>query len=617
MKPSRPKSNAAMQVAVRLERLAWSRRGLYAVVVAAGLVVGVASLVVYVVAGYGRGMVVLWLAGLALLACGLVMAGERAPRLSRADVLACAGLVVVFAPLYLARTYGRPVQVNSDEVSIMTNAKAYAGRDGVDLFGVSDYLGHPAGMLVLFGKVGGWIGGVELAHMRLVHGALGLLVIAASYALVCQLLARRWALFAACVVGLSHSLVMISRMAMRENTAVLLEVVALALLLRGLREGHRLLSFVGGVVAGLGFYVYYPARFTVVIWALFLVAVAVFGRSAVSLRDLRRVAVATAMGFVLVATPILVAEQRAPPEQVALQRHALLIYPEARETQQGWVFASSEWEGVRKNFVWGLTAFNNRVVDQSYIYPNRSHGFLDPVSGILLWLGAIVVVVSVVRRRGERRLLLALGAFVILWLSFALLVNKAPNYTRLLVTLPFVAVLVTVAARFLAQRAVRLAGRLGIPVAARAGGVVAAGLLLLIAGANLAIAREFVDAGIERGDTIGDTGRYIEARRDDPRTTFYIATEDVEPYKYYDWGYPFIWKERLSIFAGDAARVGEVISPGALAEFEAPPPFVVFMRRELWDQAGPRLSDRYAAARIRNVVPDGSRIVLEVPAVAQ
>ena len=48
-----------------------------------------------------------------------------------------------------------------------------------------------------------------------------------------------------------------------------------------------------------------------------------------------------------------------------------------------------------------------------------------------------------------------LGGFVVLWLSFALLVNKAPNYTRLLITLPFVAYLV-VEARPLGDKSVAL-----------------------------------------------------------------------------------------------------------------------------------------------------------------
>jgi hypothetical protein len=586
-----------------------SRRSVHTSAFVAGCAVGLASLVAYVAAGYGSVVVVLWLAALALLGAAYATAGERAPRPAAADALASAGLVLAFAPLYLARVHSWPVQVNSDEVSVMTNAKVYAGLDGVDLFGVSNYLGHPAALLVALGKIEELMGGMGLEHMRLLHGAIGLAVIAASYLLFRQLVPRRWAIVAACIVGVSHSLLMISRMALRENTSVLMEIVALALLLRGWRHEHRLSSFLGGVVAGMGFYVYYPARFTIVIWAVFLVGIALAGRSKPSLRRIGRALAPTAIGFVLVATPILVAEQRAPAQQVALQRYALLIYPEARKLQQDWVFADSEWEGIRTNWEYGLSAFNNHVVDHSWLYVNDGHGFVDPITGILLWIGVALTLVAGVRRRGDPPAMLALTGFLVLWLTFALLVNKAPNYTRLLVTLPFVALLATVAIRSIA----RLAGRVRFRYARAAGGALAVGLVLLIGAANISIARDFIDAGRAKGDPIGSTGRYIEAHRGDPRKVFYIATEDTEPYRYYDWGYPQIWKERLAMFTGDPTRVGEVIAPGQLDAFSGTPPFAMFMRRELWSQSGMFLTRRFPNARVHNVVPDASRVVVEVP----
>jgi hypothetical protein len=142
---------------------------------------------------------------------------------------------------------------------------------------------------------------------------------------------------------------------------------------------------------------------------------------------------------------------------------------------------------------------------------------------------------------------------------------------------------------------------------------VSLGALVLIVGANLRIAWDFVQVGRERGDYIGSTGRYIESNRDVPGKTFYIATVDNEPYRYYEWGYPIIWKERLSIFAGDPSRVGEVIPPDALSDLTARPPFAVFMRRELWSEVEAELIARYPQGRIHDIVPDGSRVVLEVP----
>ena len=47
-------------------------------------------------------------------------------------------------------------------------------------------------------------------------------------------------------------------------------VVALILLVWGFQHRQELAIFLGGFVAGLGFYVYYPARVALPIWIVFL-----------------------------------------------------------------------------------------------------------------------------------------------------------------------------------------------------------------------------------------------------------------------------------------------------------------------------------------------------------
>jgi hypothetical protein len=37
------------------------------------------------------------------------------------------------------------------------------------------------------------------------------------------------------------------------------------------------------------------------------------------------------------------------------------------------------------------------------------------------------------------------------------------------------------------------------------------------------------------------------------------------------------------------------------------------MRREVWQPVATQLADAYPRGRIRNVTPDGARVVLEVP----
>jgi hypothetical protein len=577
---------------------------------AIGAGAGLASLVVYGVSGYSRSMLLLWLVGLVGLSFFFWSRSQVLPRITRGELLAPVGVALAFAPLYLLALYRWPVQVSSDEVTIIGVAKGYAHPHGVDPFGVSTYLSRPTLLFIGWGKLGELFGGFDLYHMRLLHSVFGLLTIVASYALLRQLLPRWWAVFATCVLGASHAFLMISRLAMRENTAVLVEVVGLALLLWGLRNEHALATFWGGVVAGFGFYVYFPARVTLPIWLVFLLALGLVSRQRFPIRRLLVLGSIAVVGFVLMATPIMIAESHIPPSRSGPSdadptRSTLMIYSDAREKQREWVHASSRAEGVKKNIRWGLTAFNNKVADEGFIYWNRGHGFVDPLTGILLWLGVGLVGIRLLRRRADEGALLAVTGFLVLWLSLAFLVNKAPNYTRLLVTLPFVAYLVTEAVRWLAGRWRSIHG---VPA------VLTGGLLAALVGWNLAIAWDFVQTGRRSGEGIGSTGRYVASHAGIPGEKFYISSTENGAWDYYSYGGPSAWLERLRLFARDDSQVQEPLDPQRLAEFEAQPPFALFLRREAWESAAKQLADRYPSGRIRNITADGTRIVLEVPA---
>ena len=366
--------------------------------------------------------------------------------------------------MYLIALYRWPVQVSSDEAAIMDTAKQYATLHVPDPLGVSFYLTRPALLFIAWGKLGNALGGVDLFHMRLLHALVGLLAVAATYALFRQLMPRGWAFLASLLVGFSHAMFMISRLAMRENTAVLLLVVALALLLWGLRENHELATFLGGVVAGLGFYVYYPARVAFPIWVVFLIATGLVYRKKFAPRRLALLGAVAAAGVLLTALPISYSESQVPAADRSGQNDTLLIFNAAREQQKDWVFAHSQLSGYLTNVKYGLGTFNSSVVDHGWIYLNPGHGFVDPLTGILLWLGVGVVAVGLIRRRREDEgALLMLIGFLVLWLSFAFAVNKAPNYTRLLVTLPFVAFFVVESLRWLVRPVavdpIRRAGR--------------------------------------------------------------------------------------------------------------------------------------------------------------
>jgi hypothetical protein len=578
--------------------------GVFAIAAAVGL----ASLLMYGWNGYSRAMLLVWLAGLLGLSVFFWSRSRLLPRISKGDVLAPIGLAFAFAPLYVLGLFRWPVQVSGDELAITEVAKSYAHPHGVDPFGVSTYLSRPALLFIVWGKLGELFGGFDLSHMRLLHAVFGLLTIVAAYALLRQLLPRWWAVFATCVFGASHAFFMISRLAMRENTAVLVEVVGLALLLWGLRNEHALATFWGGVVAGFGFYVYFPARATLPLWLAFLVALGLVSRRTFPVRRLFVLGSIAIAGFVLMATPIIIAESHIPvsstPSDADPTRSTLMIYAAGREKQREWVHAPSVAAGVKKNIRWGLGTFNNKVADEGFIYWNRGHGFVDPLTGILLWLGVGLVGIRVLRRGADEGGLLAVTGFLVLWLSFAFIVNKAPNYTRLLVTLPFVAYLVTEAVRWLAGRwrSVRHA-----PAA-----LVAAALVALVAW-NLAIAWDSVQTGRREGETIGSTGRYVSSHADIPGQKFFIAST-VNGADYYSYGNATAYVDRLRFFASNDSQVEDLVDPNVLEGFNAGPPFALFMKREVWELAAQQLADRYPTGRIRNITTDGSHVALEVPA---
>ena len=102
----------------------------------------------------------------------------------------------------------------------MDVSKDYRCAANVDPFGVSWYLDAPGRCSSSSGgSSASCIGGVDLYHMRLLHAIVGLLTVAACYALFRQMLPRALGGLRTVLVGVSHSMFMISRLAMRENTA--------------------------------------------------------------------------------------------------------------------------------------------------------------------------------------------------------------------------------------------------------------------------------------------------------------------------------------------------------------------------------------------------------------
>ena len=135
--------------------------------------------------------------------------------------------------------------------------------------------------------------------------------------------------------------------------------------------------------------------------------------------------------------------------------------------------------------------------------------------------------------------------FLILLLSFSFLITKNPNYTRLLVFLPFIAYLAVEGLFFIAETV----GWLFKTYSSRIKHVFYIVGLSTIFVWNMTIWADFVIKGLQYGNDVGGTARYTISRLNIPGYTFYIATSPEYPY--YSWGQLWQWEAWLGFFKNE------------------------------------------------------------------
>ena len=581
-----------------------------------GLAAWFAALGTYKIAGFGLGVAAVWAGSIAIFGFGIKqMDSQEWPkvRISSRDLLAVLLLLGMFAPLYLVDLESLPYPVHNDEVELMILEVEHS-LPGADLFGISQYLSMPIFLFTAFGWAGQAIGEIELTTMRAVHASLGLLIIVLSYGLFRLSAPRSVAFGAALIVGVNHSLWMLSRMALWDNSALLIEVAALAILIQALRSRSALLAFIGGVAAGVGFYFYIPARVTVVLWALLVICLALFFRRRIEIKLLVAMVAASAAGCILTITPLIMTNTRISDAYTSAYR--LMFTAEGLEHQRLHAVGSlgdeslSTVDAYLVNVKNGLTAFNNREWDNGGMYRNPHAGFSDPLTGAFVWIGLITVMAGWRGRNlpqfGD---LLAVLSFISLLIVLAFVINQAPNFARMLIVLPFAAYLAAKGLDWISSAIGRLAqSELDFNPDWIKASLFAIGILV-IGFWNFKIVGDYIQFAWEDGDVRGATARYILARSDEPEFEFIVVANGEYPY--YEWGEPEVWLDWAGFFADDDHEV-EISDPAEFLQGDLAPPFAAFMSTGLFELAGQDLYVKYPGLSIQEMHPDGSVIAMEV-----
>lgn len=583
----------------------------YGAVVAIPFLCWVVAMANYAAYGFSAGVFALWLIGIVGAAALLHRIDPVSPISTHGlerDAYAIAILLLLCIPAYMLLLYELPHQVTTDEISLMIIEQQELVKAS-DLFGISRYAGFPSLPFIVFANVADWLGGVNLGNVRLVHAGSGVLIALLAYVFFRQMLPRAYALGGALILGFNHALWGISRLAQWDNLSLLTLLLALILLVRMVRTGSLLIGFLGGAAAGLTWFVYPPARISIVIWGAFLLAI--WG-----LRRLRGLPIgfggatlAAVLGMMTLLGPLLIAMAK-DPLQSQYYKYQLLLFPEGRQRQREWVRAETVAEGVQINVIRGLTAFNGSEHDQGFIYENRGHAFVDPLSGILLWVGVFYVARRVVR--SEQRQdgdVLSLVGFTTLWLTFSFITNQSPNYTRLLVILPFVVYLVVQGLAAIAASpfwpSLKLPSRLGW---ASGYEVFAFGVALLVVW-NCAIYADYLRRGVSEGNLVGGTARYVAERSHDLDHRLYIFSDQEQIY--YGWGDESGWREWMGFFADDDQYL-EVQEPEDCVDGEMVVPFTAFMTGQVWEECAPIFAQQYPSYQVHQIRSDGTRVAVEV-----
>jgi tetratricopeptide (TPR) repeat protein len=537
----------------------------------------------------------------------------KAPiKINLSDALTAPLLFLLALPGFIGSIYTVPFQIGADEAAAVYSEQDWLAHGARDLFGLSPYFGFTYFHFLVQAWLAKLMGGVNLYHMRLVHGLDGALIVLLAY-IFFRILGLRWlmAVTATIFIASNHGLIGISRIAFTMNFPLAIELIACSFLFWGMQRRCIFTSYIGGLFIGLAFYQYYAARVVLPVWLLFLAYSYFFGTRQLPRSELLKLAGASALGLALTVAPLALAHIKQPnlaANGIDFQKQQCMLFPEGREVAIIWAGGKVSTEAaILHNIVLGLTVFNANEQDHGYEYQNPGHGFVDPLSGVLIWLGFLRVLTFL---SGQLAARFMLSGFLLQIFLFSFIVTKAPNYTRLLVVLPFAAYFVAwgldmfaTAARNLLRSSRGNAGQ------AASLAIFLLGNLTIIA-SNFFIYQDYVRQGAAHGDPIGGTARYMEARRHQPEHLFITAASVDFPY--YFWEDTGSWYYRMKPFLASKQHCC-VMSPEDLTSVRIEPPFSIFMDGKLWALKGKDLLKMYPHLIVHKIYSDTQLIAVEDP----
>jgi len=523
------------------------------------------------------------------------------------DLLMILGIFLLVGPLYLSFNYHVTQRILPDELvwlGIILNI--FDGTTPFNLFGFS-WQNYPIAGFVVMGWIAKLFGSVDFLTMRLANASVGVFIILPAYIFFRLYFNRFYTFWATLMLVSNPALIALSRYIGFLNYVVLLFIIIHFFLILCIKQKSKFLAFWAGIFLGLSFYIYPVARLMFFAWFFSFLVWLFKEREQLNIKKELAIFCVILWGFTAMAGPIILNTWRSPIVDTYMEN--FLIYQEGRQNQMVWFGMPSIRDGILLNITNGIKMFNFPIEDQYNFFRLKERGIIDPVSGVLLWIGFLAVFL---KRRKEIENYLMLYSFLFLWFIFIFIINLTPSFPRILILLPLLIYFITqglrmaycglISIKFVRKglRKIYLKSFLSL---------FAAGIIFV----NIAAYYTFVWNDLETGgNDYGKVYRYLDHLKQRKNLKiYYIGHIENEPPQQGDLFYDnwSMWYKHLATDPNvyKQLKIDEVLSYSNLFK----KPFSLVMTGHYWDILKPSLEKKFPELKKRVLLDEYRIIALE------
>lgn len=273
--------------------------------------------------------------------------------------------------------------------------------------------------------------GAGVLALRMLSVMFAVLSVFVFYFWAKLLFSRKTAIVSTIILATAHLFIELSRIGDHYVSGIFILVLSLYLLTLGLKNRSYLFIYLSGIIAGFGYYLHYDAKIVVFIVLAYLILLLIKTPS-IKIELLKQIGVFLC-AFVLVIFPAIVKDKDGFIESYNFTP----IFSKGAFDHMQQVYNTKNPLVVFVNNIGVTVKTFNSESDNSGIYGNNKP-LLDFVSAILLVFG---IITAFYLFKDDRYLLLLTSFFIIIFFGSILMVDP-PNYPRLALILPIIALLI-------------------------------------------------------------------------------------------------------------------------------------------------------------------------------